>query len=73
MNKRDGKALFEFFKNLNGKEIDVQVYCNETTEEPIDVLLIDEDGNSVLSVAADGSLGARVLVGQAEALEVFDS
>ena len=69
MSKKVAKALFEFFSEHSG-ELDVQIYHNYETEEISDILILNEDGEAVLSVDKDGNLGARVLVGTCSAMNV---
>ena len=69
MTKRAAKTLFDFFKENNG-ELDVQLYHDHETEEVADILVINDEGEAVLSVDKDGNLGARVLVGTCTASSV---
>ena len=67
MNKQKAKILFDFLSQHPG-ELEVQLYCGEDSdyEETSDVLVLDNQGNVVLSVGKDGNTDARVLVGQCE-------
>ncbi len=67
MTRPQAKALFSFLKDHSGT-LEVQHYPDDDGLK--DILVLNEGGESVLSVDRNGNLDVRVVVGEVEVSDV---